>query len=73
MQIHEATMNDFGHVIVLCDASDRTLRTGEMIAPTIDRVVLVAVAHGEFSCVATTHLHRIPTATLLRDTFSEAS
>ena len=56
MQIREATLDDLGHVNAVCDASARTPWTGEMIAPRIDRVVLVAVTRGEVVGVAKTHL-----------------
>ncbi|WP_427175228.1 N-acetyltransferase family protein [Arthrobacter sp. 92] len=60
MQIREATLDDLGHVNAVCDASDRTRWTGEMIAPRSDRVVLVAVMQGEVVGVAKTHLHPNP-------------
>lgn len=60
MQIRESTLDDLGHVNVVCDASDRARWTGEMIAPGSDRVVLVAVTQGEIVGVAKTRLHQDP-------------
>jgi aminoglycoside 6'-N-acetyltransferase I len=60
MQTREATLDDLVHVHVVCDASDRTRWTSEMIAPRSDRVVLVAVMQGEVVGVAKTHLHPDP-------------
>lgn len=60
MQIRESTLGDLGHVSAVCNASGRTRWTGEMIAPRIDRVVLVAVTQGEVAGVAKTHLHPNP-------------
>jgi hypothetical protein len=47
MQIREFTLDDLGHVNAVCDASDRPRWTSEMIAPSNDRVVLVAVTQGD--------------------------
>lgn len=60
MQIREATVDDLGHVDVVCDASGRARWTSEMIAPRNDRVVLVAVKQREVTGVAKTHLHPNP-------------
>jgi aminoglycoside 6'-N-acetyltransferase I len=60
MQIREATLDDLGHVTVVCDASGRTRWTSEMIAARNNRVVLVAVTQGEVVGVAKTHLHPDP-------------
>lgn len=60
MQIREAIMDDLEHVTAVCDASDRTRWTSEMIATKNDRVVLVAVAQGEVVGVAKTHFHPDP-------------
>lgn len=57
MQIREATPDDLGQVLALCDASGRTHWTSEMIAPRNDRVVLVAFIQGEVAGVAKTHFH----------------
>lgn len=60
MQIRECTLDDLAQVNSLCDASERTPWTSEMIAPMSDRVVLVAVADGEVIGVAKTHFHPEP-------------
>ena len=60
MQIRESTPEDLEQVNAVCDASGRTRWTKEMIAPRIDRVVLVAATQGEVFGVAKTHLHPDP-------------
>jgi aminoglycoside 6'-N-acetyltransferase I len=57
MQIRECTLDDLAQVNSLCDTSERTRWTNEMIAPRSDRVVLVAVTQGEVIGVAKTHFH----------------
>lgn len=60
MQIRETTVDDLGHVNVVCDASARARWTKEMIAPRNDRVVFVAVTVGEVVGAAKTHFHPDP-------------
>jgi aminoglycoside 6'-N-acetyltransferase I len=60
MQIRESTPDDLGPVKAVCDASNRTRWTSEMIAPRSDRVVMVAITQGKVVGVAKTHLHPDP-------------
>ncbi len=60
MQIRECTLDDLGPLNVVCDASERTRWTSELIVPRSDRVVLVAVTHGEVIGLAKTHFHPNP-------------
>ncbi len=57
MQIRECTLDDLVKVNAVCDASERTRWTREMIAPRSDRIVLVAVTRGTLIGVAKTHFH----------------
>lgn len=58
MQIREATLDDLRYVEAICEASDRTPWTPDMVAPTGDRVVLIAATQDDIVGIAKTHFHR---------------
>lgn len=57
MKIRQAALDDLHHLNSICDASDREPWTPEMVAPTADRIVLVAVIQSEIVGMAKTHFH----------------
>ncbi|MGO4238341.1 GNAT family N-acetyltransferase [Pseudarthrobacter sp. YAF2] len=63
MQIREATLDDLRYVEAICEASDRRPWTPDMVAPTGDRVVLIAARQDDIVGIAKTHFHSEPDIT----------